>query len=194
MIFGVGWVVSSDERLQRFTTLADTDSIEDRIAASVNSTFLEVVSDYPLGNGLGGGGTSIPYFMQDLLKDLTRLENEYARIAMEQGIPGLAIWLAFLSWLFSRSATASDDVWRLGRRLGWFACGSAFANGLLGIGLLTSIPSSCLLLMTAGWIAVNQPSDDESAAITKRRIGRSQPSSRDCLAIDLPKPPRSTRL
>ncbi len=193
MISGLGWVVSSDERLQRFTTLADTDFVEDRIAGSVNGTFLEVVSDYPLGNGLGGGGTSIPYFMQDLVKDPTRLENEYARIVMEQGIPGLALWLAFLTWLFSRNTTAAGDAWHLGRRLAWFACGSAFANGVLGVGLLTSIPASCFLLMSAGWIAVHQPSDDESACATKRRIGRRQPSSRDCLVTALPKAPRSTR-
>src|SRR5262249_32320388 len=134
VIFRLGRGVSSDGRLYRFLTFSDNHPVGDRIAASINNTFFVVVTDYPFSKGVGGGGTSIPYFMQGLVQDATRLENEYARIVMEQGIPGLALWLAFLIWLFSRNTSSAADAWHPGRRLAWFACASAFANGVLGIG------------------------------------------------------------
>ena len=88
MLAGIGWVVSSEERLQRFMTLKDTDSVSDRIGISVNKGFLERAIEYPLGNGLGGGGTSLPYFLQDKVVRPVAIESEYGRIMLEQGIPG----------------------------------------------------------------------------------------------------------
>ena len=149
-------IVSSEERLQRFMTLQDTEYVMNRIQGSVNMGFLELANNYPLGNGLGGGGTSIPYFLQDLVRDSVVMENEYTRIALEQGIPGLVLWVAFILWVFTRQAFHRSDPWYLGRRLAWFASVAYFATGLLGIGLLTSIPQTCLLFLSAGWIAVRQ--------------------------------------
>src|SRR4029077_6189718 len=68
LIVCVGWAVSADGRLQRFTMLSDTESVGRRFAGSVNMTFLDVVSTYPIGNGLGGGGSSVPYFLQGRLE------------------------------------------------------------------------------------------------------------------------------
>src|SRR5947208_8884584 len=58
----VGWGVWSDQRLQRFTTLSDSDYVTGRVRGSVNMTFFDSISTYPIGNGLGGGGTSVAYF------------------------------------------------------------------------------------------------------------------------------------
>src|SRR5439155_19207685 len=52
----VGWLVGKDTRLQRFTTL-NADMVVTRIGWSVNASFLDVLVNYPMGNGLGGGGT-----------------------------------------------------------------------------------------------------------------------------------------
>src|SRR5207302_10987676 len=74
-LLGIGLIVSGEERLQRFTELLNTNFVVQRIAGSVNRGFLELAGKYPLGNGLGGGGTSIPYFLQDLIRNSTQIEN-----------------------------------------------------------------------------------------------------------------------
>ena len=149
-------IVSSEERLQRFMTLQDTEYVMERIQGSVNKSFFELVDTYPFGNGLGGGGTSLPYFLQNLVRDPVVMENEYARIALEQGIPGLVLWAAFILWVFTRQSFQRPEPWYLGRRLAWCASVAYFATGLIGIGLLTSIPQTCLLFLSTGWIAVRQ--------------------------------------
>ena len=159
----VAWGVSGQERLQRFTTLQDSDLVAERVSGSVNMGFFDLAARYPLGNGLGGGGTSIPYFLQDRVRNSVGMENEYARIALEQGIPGVIVWTLFLVWLFTRNPLV-DESWFLGRRLMKVAGAGAFATGLLGTGLLTSIPGTALLLLTMGWIAVPE-ADAGGAAV-----------------------------
>jgi hypothetical protein len=149
----VAWIVSREERLQRFLTLLETEAVAERISGSVNMNFVDIVVDYPLGNGLGGGGTSIPYFLHDRVRYPVLLENEYARIVLEEGLLGLGLWLVFLTWAFSRGRIEENSGWRLGQRLAWTGALSYFAAGLIGIGLLTSIPQTCLLLMNIGWVA-----------------------------------------
>ena len=63
---------------------------------------------YPLGNGLGGGGTSVPYFLQDRIRNVVVMENEYARILLELGIPGLCMWGVFIGWIFTRAQRQED--------------------------------------------------------------------------------------
>ena len=52
----VGYVVAGDERLQRFTTLSDTQFLSERWTGSVNEGFFALLGEYPLGNGLASGG------------------------------------------------------------------------------------------------------------------------------------------
>src|SRR5271155_4027248 len=78
----IGYLVATSPRLQRFTTLQDTSYVQQRIQVSVNEGFLQQAEDYPLGAGLGGGGTSIPYFLQDRLVNQVVIENEYGRIML----------------------------------------------------------------------------------------------------------------
>jgi hypothetical protein len=92
LIAAVAMVVAVTPRMQRFITLQDTSYVKGRIYGSMNENFLLLAADYPLGKGLGGGGTSLPYFLQDRVSDPVVLENEYARIMAEQGIPGLTLW------------------------------------------------------------------------------------------------------
>jgi hypothetical protein len=157
MLAGVGWIVSSEARLQRFMTLQDVEFVGERVSWSVNDNFTQLMTEYPLGNGLGGGGTSMPYFLaSEVSPPSTYMENEYARIVLEQGVLGLCLWLAFIVWLFTRPHIRRSDPWYVGRRLAWVACAAFFATGMIGKGLLTSIPGTALMLLAAGWIAVRR--------------------------------------
>lgn len=157
LLGSVGWLVSGEERLQRFMELQDTNTVVERVSGSVNMRFFEIVGQYPFGNGLGGGGTSLPYFMQGLIVNPVVMENEYARIVLEQGILGLGIWLLFILWLFSRRGVVPQDPWHLGHRLAWVVCAAFFAVAVGGTGLLTSIPQSVLFLLLIGWVGGRQP-------------------------------------
>jgi len=162
---GVGWVVSGETRLQRFLTLKDTDYVSERVYWSVNENFLDLAVEYPMGNGLGGGGTSMPYFLADRVRaPLYYMENEYARIVLEQGVFGLCLWLAFVFWVFARGVGRRSGDWLLGRRLLWVACAAFFGTGMIGKGLLTSIPATALMLLSLGWIAVQRPEEEASRA------------------------------
>ncbi len=149
----IAWAISGEARLQRFTTLAESDFVANRVIGSVNLGFFELMSQYPLGNGLGGGGTSIPYFLQDRIRNSVGIENDYARVLLEQGVPGLVLWVTFLVWLLTRRP-AGDPSTRLHRQLVRVCGAGVFASGLLGIGLMTSIPSTAVLLLSLGWMAL----------------------------------------
>jgi hypothetical protein len=147
----VGYFVYRHPRLQRFTHL-DTGYVEGRIHGSVNEGFLDALWDYPLGNGLGGGGTSIPYFLQDRLRNPVAIENEYGRILLEQGIPGLGLWVALvLTVIFGGSAERAGP-WRVGLLLAKVTTVLAFGTAFIGTGLLTAIPGTAMLLLFMGWI------------------------------------------
>ncbi|MCA1594271.1 MAG: O-antigen ligase family protein [Acidobacteria bacterium] len=157
MLVGVGWLVSSEERMQRFMTLKDVDYVSERVHWSVNDSFLDLTVEYPMGNGLGGGGTSMPYFLQGRVRPPEYfMENEYARIVLEQGVLGLCLWAGFIWWAFTRRTTRPGETWFLGRRLLWVTCAAFFATGMIGKGLLTSIPGTSLLLLSVGWIVVRR--------------------------------------
>ncbi len=88
--------VSRDERLQRFETLSDSAYVGSRFEGSVNENLLEILAEHPVGRGLGSAvGTSIPYFLAAESRPQVGLENEFARIGIEQGLVGLLLWLAF---------------------------------------------------------------------------------------------------
>ena len=120
----------------------------------MNVSFLELIRSYPLGNGLGGGGTSVPYFLQDRIRNVVVMENEYARILLELGIPGLLMWLLFIGWVFTRGEIKKSDMFYFGRRLAFVAVACTFATGLIGTGLFTSVPSTAIVLLLTGWIVV----------------------------------------
>lgn len=156
LLGGIGLFVSGEQRLQRFIELKDPAVIAERISWSVNMNLVEIATEYPFGNGLGGGGTSIPYFLQGRIINPVAMENEYARIMLEQGLTGLFIWTLFILWIFTRRNRDPGDPWYLGRRLAFVASTVYFVTGLTGTGLLTSIPQTSLFLLLVGWVGAEQ--------------------------------------
>jgi hypothetical protein len=150
---GIGYVVAQNPRLQRFTSLQDTDYVQNRLAGSVNSTFLDAAMEYPMGNGLGGGGTSLPYFLKAEADIPMSIENEYARIMLEEGLPGLCLWLGFLLWAVARKPSWPGDEWEFGRRFAWFTCCLYALIAVTGTGAFTSVPGSAILLILMGWMS-----------------------------------------
>ena len=156
ILAAVGMVAMGEARLQRVVELQNTEMVKERIVGSVNMNFFELAAQYPFGNGLGGGGSNIPYFLQERIENPIGMENEYARVMLEQGIFGLCLWIAFIGWILTRPRGNKFDSWHQGARLAWYACAINFAFGLIGIGLFTTVPFTCLLLLNAGWVATQQ--------------------------------------
>ena len=168
LLLFLGYMVGGNERLQRFRSLQDPEFIVQRIGESVNVTFLELLRTYPLGNGLGGGGTSVPYFLQDRIRNAVVMENEYARIMLELGVPGLMMWVLFIGWVFTRREVTKNDMFYFGRRLAYVACACIFATGLIGTGLFTSVPMTMYVLLLTGWIVVPEVRFAPVAAVPAR--------------------------
>jgi len=155
LIIGMAGMALNNERFQRFKSLGDTDSVEERISGSVNRGFFEILMEYPIGNGLGGGGTSMPYFLQNQVRNPIGMENEFARILCEQGVIGLMLWLGFLGWFISRAPQVfAKGPWGTGRRMVWAMAILIFATGAIGTGVLTAIPGTAMLLLGMGWTSV----------------------------------------
>jgi hypothetical protein len=157
VVAAVALIVALTPRMHRFVSLEDTNLVSQRLYSSINENFITLATDYPLGNGLGGGGTSLPYFLQDRVTNRMVLENEYARIMAEQGIPGLLLWLAFIIWLLTRPAALAPDPSRRGKSVARYFCLISFVTAPLGLGMLDAIPGTELLLILAGWFAAPEP-------------------------------------
>jgi hypothetical protein len=159
-------VVLSQVRLQRFSSLQDSSYVEKRITGSVNANIFDMLLEYPLGNGLGGAGTSLPSFLESRIHHRVLMENEYARIMLEQTLVGLLLWIAFIVWFVSRRFGAAARLWDLSEELSWAVVTAYLGSGLLGIGLFTSIPQTMLLLLCAGaatsWRAAELPVFEET--------------------------------
>ena len=167
-IVAVIWSAVHNERWQRYKEL-DTESVQDRIAGSVNRTFWEVLVEYPMGNGLGGGGTSIPYFLASQVNRPVEVENEYGRILLEQGVVGLMLWVGFLAWFVTNRVTFVKDEWLTGRRMAWYLCILTFLTAAIGNGMLSSIPNTFLFLLCVGWTSVRP---ERATAPVPSRIAR----------------------
>jgi hypothetical protein len=154
VIGGLSGLAVSNNRLQRFETLSNTDYVGQRVAGSVNRNFFELLVEYPMGNGLGGGGTSLPYFLASQVRNPIGMEDEYARILCEQGIIGFLIWIAFIVWFLSQRRRAfCKGAWSTARKLAWCLSLATLGTGWIGLGLLTAIPSTAMLLLCMGWSA-----------------------------------------
>lgn len=176
LIAALAIVALRNERFQRFKSLGDTEGVEGRLAGSVNRDFFEILTEYPMGNGLGGGGTSIPYFLAGQVRNPIGMENEYALILAEQGIVGLMLWLSFIAWfLFQFRRAFAAGPWATGRRIAWSLATFWLATAWIGTGLFTSIPGTVMQLLAMGWTAgVAQP----KPARWQGMIGRTNISNR----------------
>ncbi len=147
----VGWVVLQSDRLQRFTTLSDTEYVSSRLEGSANLGTLETIYEHPFGAGLGSAwGTNIPHFLQDYAHEQIGAENEFARIALEQSPLGLILWIwCIVATLLRRTEPVSAN-WVLGTRLSRVFVAVSWGTGIFGTGLLAAIPSSALMLFQMG--------------------------------------------
>jgi hypothetical protein len=151
----VAYFVSQNERMQRFTELQNLDYVSSRISTSLNMGFVDVLMEYPMGNGMGAGGTSLPFFAQVLLSNQVLMENEYARIVLEQGLPGLILFIAFVFWFFTRRISKSDPD-SFGKSLFWILSTINFSTAWLGIGMMSSIPGTAMLMLGIGYCVAPQ--------------------------------------
>lgn len=154
----LGFVVGSNERLQRFTSLTETQGVVTRLRGSVNENFIDYLLDYPFGAGMGSSvGTSIPYFLLDRSPQPIGLENEYCRILIDQGWIGLLMWLAFLYWVHwpppkRRGPNAADPMVILMYAMTL----TTWATAVIGTGLLSAIPTTAMLLAQIGLIVAQR--------------------------------------
>jgi hypothetical protein len=154
-------VVPRIGRFQRFETLSDVGYATARIEGSVNAGFIDTIVEDPFGRGLGSAlGTSIPYFLADQARPQIGMENEYVRIAVEEGLLGLCLWAAFALYVLGR------NPFRLGGHgvvvgLGiWMVCAFTWLQGFIGVGMLASVPGTAILLIYMGLLAVEHPSSE----------------------------------
>src|SRR6202022_931206 len=107
-----------------------------------------VAGRYPLGNGLGGGGTSLPYFLEHRnAGNTTVVENHYAYVLLEQGVPGLVLWVLFLIWVLVPRSSRANSQWRLALLCTRALVAAFLVVGLIGLGLFVSIPQSAMMLL-----------------------------------------------
>ncbi|HLL45480.1 MAG TPA: hypothetical protein VK399_02180 [Longimicrobiaceae bacterium] len=172
MLAVIGWTVSTNERLFLRLMSLNVDTILERLSWSMNRGVLELAAKHPMGNGLGGGGSSIPHFLLHLVRNPMPVENQYATIMLEQGLPGLLLWVAFLAWVFTRRAPPRSDPWHLARRLCAIACAAFLATGFIGLGLFTSIPFSPILFIWLAWLGTPQHAEAAHPA-----AGRAEPQA-----------------
>lgn len=152
VILVLGSLAATNERFGRFKSLGDSASVASRINGSVNRGFFEILAEYPMGNGLGGGGTSIPSFLYDRLKQPVAMENEYAKILLEQGLVGLFLWIGFIFWFLFGSHAFRKTSWMAARRMAWVTALAYFGVGMIGLGLLTAVPQTALIMLALGWV------------------------------------------
>lgn len=149
------YMAVSNERFERAAELADMEAVSTRVSGSANWEFLELLTGYPLGAGMGSAvGTSIPYFLADVTPEKIGMENEYSRILVDQGLPGLIGWVVFVAWLLA--VPPPFDLrrpWAVGRGLMYALCLVTWATSFIGNGTLASVPGSVMLLTYMGVLA-----------------------------------------
>jgi hypothetical protein len=147
----VAWPVLQSDRLQRFTTLSDTEYVSARLEGSANLGVLETIYEHPLGAGLGSAwGTNIPHFLQDQAREQIGAENEFARIALEQSPVGLILWIWCITATLIRRPEPVSPRWAIGTRLFRIFVGVSWGAAIFGTGLLAAIPASGLILFQMG--------------------------------------------
>jgi hypothetical protein len=154
----IAYIVSGEERMQRFTTLQDPDVLNERVVGSVNLGVVDVLLEYPAGAGLGSAfGTNIPTILRQYASEQIGAENEYARIGVEQGLAGLALWVGFLVWLLVRRRRSPLSRRSLGMTLMYTFVALSWAVALLSVGTLTAIPCTAMLLLQMGILSRTRP-------------------------------------
>lgn len=184
-----GAVAVTDDRLQRASSLEDTEMVGERVRSSAHDSFGDLLLSYPLGAGMGSAaGTSLPFFLADRAPEPVGLENEYCRILVDQGWLGLGLWVAFLGWLFARPpAYRSAARWGLGVVLMYALTAASWATAFLGTGVLSGVPGAVLLLAQMGVLLRLREPD-----VLRPGDPPPEPAPRPGAALPRPPAPRST--
>ena len=96
----------------------------------------------------------MPYFLQGEIRHPVEIESEYGRVLAEQGVIGLVLWVGFVLWCIIRRTPFLKSAWLPARRLIWYGYTLSFVTSTLGLGMLTAIPGTFLLLLGVGWTVV----------------------------------------
>lgn len=174
-IFAIGllcaYYIVSNQRMQRFTSLANLEMVEARTTQTGGISLSTALTEYPIGVGLGGAiGASIPYFLKHLAPEPIGAENEYVRIAVEQGAVGFFLWVLFIIRLVRKRPTPVSENWIAGTHAVWALVLMNFATTFIGTGLLQSIPLSFLLFVELGLLLrVHKEKETEASPVPARR-------------------------
>ena len=171
-VAAIATLASTNERFGRFKGLGDSAGVVGRINGSVNRGFFEILAEYPMGNGLGGGGTSIPSFLADRVKHSVAMENEYAKILLEQGVIGLLIWIGFILWFVLLSKAFMKTRTLPARRVAFVCSVLYFGAGSIGLGMLTAMPETVLMLLVVGWVAAPPIAEPDSPGSEVKEVNR----------------------
>ncbi len=167
------YVMSGNERFQRGVTLdvgdGDKSFTFNRIYGSVNEELFETIFEYPFGAGMGTSvGTSIPYFLSEYQPTPIGAENEYSRIAVDQGWIGLGCWLFFLFWTHVPRPNVRAPSLSFLLRMIHSTSALYWATAFIGTGTLTSIPSAAIMLTVLGILISQREAAVRSAKTLKR--------------------------
>lgn len=171
------YYIASDARLQRFTSLTDTEMIQTRANGSLSYSLMDSFWKYPIGVGLGGVfGSSMPYFLKDVAPEPVGAENELARIALEQGIIGFIIWIALVWKLATRKPQPISKRWQIGTHLMWALILAIWATAFVGTGMLQAIPGAFLLVFQMGILLRDDPlaspeAERDGATVAPKQMG-----------------------
>jgi hypothetical protein len=144
--------VLQEERMQRFLSLQETEFVIERIQGSASVKFFEIVADYPMGRGMGAGGTNIPFWLLQYMNGANMLiENEYGRLVLEQGLVGLFLWLAFIFFWFQQPLDKKESLFPA-KALLWANCLVWFSTMFIGVGAFISVPAAALQFLSLGFV------------------------------------------
>jgi hypothetical protein len=103
-------------------------------------------------------------------------ENEYVRIGIEQGLVGMVLWVSFLAWFFTHKRSPLARHWRPGFHLIYALVLLFWADGLVGICILTAIPGTVFRLFHMGLLSGSRCQQagprTERQASARERVGR----------------------
>jgi hypothetical protein len=164
------YYIANDPRMQRFNTLSDVEAVEQRANSSLQFSLGESFVTYPFGVGLGGVvGSSMPFFLNDLAPVPVGAENEYARIAVEQGIVGFLLWVFFLGNLFFRQPAPVTNRWAFGMHGMRAVIITSWATAFIGVGMLQAIPAAVIMLLQMG-LLLREPRKIRDQSATHKQV------------------------
>lgn len=159
MVIVVGGLSTAPMR-SAFTGREATASVESR--QEIYRTSAAIARDFaPIGAGLGSFAKVYPRYEDPDHVDISfvnHAHNDYLELAVELGLPGIALFLLFLLWWAAAAVkpwrTASTDAFA---RAGTIASAAILAHSFVDFPLRTSaiggLFAACLVLMVRPWVA-----------------------------------------